>query len=83
MVRLQKLIVLSLELAPLNKDVRGVPTTVTKSIVGKTSAPTNIFNFTGGQQTDQVTLLWTYPRQANGDLLDLDLKEVVIEACSR
>lgn len=63
---------------PLNKSLRGVTATISKDIVGKTAAPQNVFNFTGGQQTDQITLLWTYPRADSGDLLDLDLKEVVI-----
>jgi len=63
---------------PLNKSIRGVTANVSKSIVGKTAKPANIFNFTGGQNTDQITLLWQYQRQTSGDLLDLDLKEVVI-----
>ena len=62
----------------LNKTIRGKVATITKTIVGKTSAPQNIFNFTGGQNTDQITLLWSYPRAASGDLADLDLKEVII-----
>ena len=63
---------------PLNKSIRGDTATVSKSIIGKTAKPANIFNFTGGQNTDQITLLWQYQRQASGDLLDLDLKEVII-----
>ena len=63
---------------PLNKSIRGDTANVSKSILGKTSKPSNIFNFTGGQNTDQITLLWQYQRQTSGDLLDLDLKEVVI-----
>jgi len=63
---------------PLNKSIRGVTANVSKSIIGKTAKPANIFNFTGGQNTDQITLLWQYQRQTSGDLLDLDLKEVVI-----
>ena len=62
----------------LNKDIRGISAEISKNIVGKTAKPANIFNFTGGQQTDQVTLLWSYPRTADGELEDLDLKEVVI-----
>ena len=63
---------------PLNKSIRGITSTISKSIIGKTAKPANIFNFTGGQNTDQITLLWQYQRQTSGDLLDLDLKEVVI-----
>ena len=69
---------ITFRVVPLNKTIRGKSAAISKTIVGKTTAPTNIFNFTGGQQTDQITLLWTYPRAASGDLLDLDLKEVVI-----
>jgi hypothetical protein len=64
-------------ITPINRNIRGVTTTITKDIVGKTAPPTNIFNFTGGQQTDQITLLWSYPRVGT-ELVDLDLKEVVI-----
>jgi len=65
-------------ITPLNKSIRGDTASISKSIIGKTAKPSNIFSFTGGQNTDQITLLWQYPRQASGDLLDLDLKEVVI-----
>jgi hypothetical protein len=63
---------------PLNKSIRGVTSTANKAIIGKTAKPANIFNFTGGQNTDQITLLWQYERSSNGDLADLDLKEVVV-----
>ena len=64
---------------PLNKTIRGIQATLTKSIIGKTAKPANIFNFTGGQQTDQITLLWSYARTVDGELADIDLKEVVIK----
>ena len=63
---------------PLNKDIRGITATISKTIIGKTAKPANIFNFTGGQQTDQITLLWSYARTVDGELADIDLKEVVI-----
>jgi len=66
-------------IVPLNKDLRGIIASLTKSIVGKTAKPENIFNFTGGQQTEQITLLWSYPRTNDGELKDIDLKEVVIK----
>jgi hypothetical protein len=69
---------ITFRVTPLNKEIRGLVATTTKSIIGKTAKPANVFNFTGGQQTDQVTLLWSYERQADGELLDLDLKEVVV-----
>lgn len=66
-----------IRVTPLNKDIRGFTITKTKSIIGKTAQPLNVLNFTGGQQTDQITLFWAYPR-TNEQLTDLDLKEVVI-----
>jgi len=69
-------------IVPLNKEIRGITATVSKSIVGKTAKPANIFNFTGGQQTDQITLLWSYQRTIDGELSDIDLKEVVIKRLS-
>ena len=68
---------ITFRITPLNKNIRGSTTTITKSIVGKNAKPANIFNFTGGQQTDQITLFWEYSR-TNDELTDLDLKEVVI-----
>lgn len=68
---------ITFRITPLNRNIRGVAATAFKTIVGKTATPLNIFNFTGGQQTDQITLLWSYPR-VNDELADLDLKEVVI-----
>ena len=70
------------KVVPLNKEIRGVTAFTSKSIIGKTAQPANIFNFTGGQQTDQITLLWTYPRTGDGELTDIDLKEVVIKRVS-
>ena len=69
--------ILTFRITPLNKNIRGFATTVTKSIVGKSAKPANVFNFTGGQQSDQISLFWEYNR-TNDELTDLDLKEVVI-----
>jgi len=68
---------ITIRVTPLNKDIRGVTVSNIKSIIGKTAQPQNVQNFTGGQQTDQITLFWTYAR-VNEQLADLDLKEVVI-----
>ena len=69
--------ILTFRITPLNKNIRGASATITKSIVGKSAKPANIFNFTGGQQSDQITLFWEYDR-TNDELTDLDLKEVII-----
>lgn len=64
---------------PLNKNIRGIPAFASKNIVGKTAKPANVKAFTGGQQTDQVTLFWEYERNnVTSELVDIDLKEVVI-----
>jgi len=62
---------------PLNKAIRGITAVAEKTIIGKTAAPFNITGFTGGQQNEVITFFWNYVRE-NGDLVDLDLKEVVI-----
>ena len=62
---------------PLKKEIRGVPTNISKTILGKTAKPANVYNFRGAQSSDQITLFWEYER-INDELADLDLKEVVI-----
>jgi len=69
--------IITFRVTPLNKNIRGSSATISKAIVGKSAKPANVFNFTGGQQTDQITLFWEYQR-VNDELADLDLKEVVI-----
>jgi hypothetical protein len=68
---------ITLRVVPLNKSLRGYATTISKDIVGKAAAPANINNFTGGQNNEQITLFWQYAR-INGELQDVDLKEVII-----
>ena len=71
-------ITLFVRVTPLNKNLRGITATAEKLIIGKTAKPQNITDFGAGQSEEQLTLFWQYPRQASGDLVDLDLKEVVI-----
>jgi hypothetical protein len=68
---------ITVRVTPLNKAIRGITAEAQKTIIGKTAAPQNITGFTGGQQNEVITFFWNYPR-INGDLADLDLKEVVI-----
>jgi Putative phage tail protein len=68
---------ITVRVTPLNKSIRGVTAVAEKSIVGKTAKPLNITGFTGGQQNEVITFFWNYER-ASGDLVDLDLKEVII-----
>ncbi len=70
---------ITFRVTPLNKNIRGTTKTISKTIIGKTAKPANIFNLTGGQQSDQVTLFWEYTRNSEtNELVDLDLKEVII-----
>lgn len=70
---------ITVKITPLNKSIRGITYTTSKIINGKETLPQNITSFTGGQQTDQITLFWQYARNTeSGQLADLDLKEVVI-----
>lgn len=69
---------ITVRVTPLNKSIRGITAEKTQSIVGKTAAPKNVINFTGGQQNELVTLFWSYERDSSGQLYDLDLKEVDI-----
>jgi hypothetical protein len=68
---------ITVRVTPLNKSIRGLTAIVEKTIIGKTAAPKNVIGFTGGQQNDVITFFWNYAR-VDGDLEDLDLKEVVI-----
>jgi hypothetical protein len=68
---------ITIRVTPLNKSIRGVTAVAEKSIVGKTAKPQNITGFTGGQQNEVITFFWNYAR-SSGDLVDLDLKEVII-----
>ena len=67
---------ITVRVTPLNKTIRGKTTSITQAIDGKTTAPDNIFNLTGGQQNEQFTLFWAY-RRIGDQLKDIDLKEVV------
>jgi hypothetical protein len=69
--------IITLRIVPLNKTLRGYTTTMSKDIIGKSAAPANISNLTGGQNNEQITLFWQYAR-INGELQDIDLKEVLI-----
>lgn len=69
---------ITVQVTPLNRTIRGITAEITQAIVGKTAAPRNIINFTGGQQNELITLFWGYERDASGQVVDLDLKEVDI-----
>ena len=66
-------------ITPLNKALRGVTATASKSIIGKAAKPQNIYNFISGQQNDTITFLWSYATDTAGNLTDLDLQSVEIK----
>lgn len=75
--RLSEQSTFEVRITPLNRSIRGITATKSKQIVGKTDRPANIRNFTGGQQSEQITFFWQYEKVGE-DLKDLDLKEVII-----
>ena len=67
---------INFRITPLNKSIRGSTAFISKTVIGKTAKPQPISSFTAGQQGEQLTLFWQYAR-VNGELADIDLKEVV------
>lgn len=70
--------VLLVRVTPINKNIRGVSYEISYPIQGKTTPPLNVQRVSAGQQADIILLSWEYERGANGQLYDLDLKEVEI-----
>lgn len=71
------------KVTPINKNIRGSSLEVSKSIVGKTSAPLNVYNVSVGQQADIILISWQYQYEDNKkDLKDLDLSLVEIRRMS-
>ena len=63
----------------INKSLVGGTASARKTIVGKTAPPNNISEFTGSQKDETINFQWKYAREDNGELKDIDLKEVVIK----
>lgn len=68
---------ITVRITPLNKNIRGITAVKSQTIVGKTDVPANIRNFTGGQQSDQITFFWQYEKEGD-ELKDVDTSEVII-----
>lgn len=66
----------------LNNDIRGITTEKTQSIIGKSAAPQNIENLTGGQSGTEVFFSWKFPVNNDGSLIDIDLLETIIKRAS-
>jgi hypothetical protein len=69
---------LTVRVTAINKNIRGVTAEHSVKIVGKTAPPVNVEDVSGGQQGDVIIIFWNYKRTDNGELFDLDLKEVEI-----
>ena len=63
----------------MNKKISGARAQVRRTIIGKTSPPNNILDFTGSQKDESINFQWRYVLASTGDLADIDLKEVVIK----
>jgi hypothetical protein len=63
-------------------NLRGVAAELTQSIAGKTAAPQNVTNIAGGQQGENLLLVWKVPTNADGTVVDLDLNEIEIRRIS-
>lgn len=63
-------------------NLRGVTTELTQSIAGKTTPPRNIINLAGGQQGENLLLVWKVPTNSDGTVVDLDLNEIEIRRVS-
>ena len=70
---------ITVRVTPLNKTIRGVTVTKTHSIVGKSATPQNIRNFSFAQLGENVHLFWQYETRASGELIDVDLRDIIIK----
>lgn len=70
---------LIVRVTPVNRNIRGSSYEVSDLIRGKTTPPLNVKNLIASQQGELVILTWDYERvTAGGQLIDTDLKEVII-----
>lgn len=70
---------LVVRVTPVNRNIRGSTYEVSDIIRGKTTPPLNVKNLIASQQGELVILTWDYERvTTGGQLIDTDLKEVII-----
>ena len=72
-------LVLSVRVTPLNNDLRGIPAELEHTIVGKTSKPLTVTNFTVKQFQDTLFFSYAVPKLVDGKTpVDLDLNYIDI-----
>lgn len=64
---------------PLNKSTRGVTKEASRFIQGKLTPPNDLVRFTGGQIYNKITFAWDVLRDAQGQVVDIDLQEITIK----
>lgn len=69
---------LVIKVTPINADLTGITKEIIHTIIGKSAVPANVQTFSYAQNAGLLTLFWTFARNADGTLHDLDLQEVEI-----
>jgi hypothetical protein len=74
--------ILEVVILPTNGDIKGYPSTILHSLLGKLEPPAPLFDFYVSQQQDSIVYTWQFAQTADGYILDLDTKEVEIREYS-
>jgi hypothetical protein len=69
---------LVVRVTPLNNSLTGVTKQIIHTVIGKTALPTNVTSFNYAQNSNSLTLFWSFLLNSDGTLRDLDLQEVEI-----
>ena len=69
---------LVVKVTPINSDLTGITKEIIHTIIGKSEVPVNVQTFNYAQNSGLLTLFWTFARNPDGTLHDLDLQEVEI-----
>lgn len=70
---------LTVQVTPLNGNIRGIPNTTSKTINGKLDDfPSALTTLNVVQQEEVLIFGWSFPTNDEGNLIDQDLKEVEI-----
>ena len=69
---------LVVRVTPINNSLTGATKQIVHVIIGKTAPPANVTSFNYAQNSNTLTLFWTFALNSDGTLQDLDLQEVEI-----
>lgn len=69
---------LVVRVTPINNSLTGITKQIVHTIIGKTEPPANVNNFNYAQNSNTLTLFWSFLLNSDGTLRDLDLQEVEI-----